>query len=307
MPRSTWTLTPHKPAQAASGRHVSSHIIVATFRHGTLRAAISRRFHAAAASGIPVRSLWEDNLELELRFVYSFVHNARYAAVNIHYLGVIHGGSQKHTSQTADERYSVIKANVDALKPIQVGLAIYNDFGHIVAWEFNLRGFHPATADPHAANSVGYLDEARGLSFDEHQAHGITASRLATGLNGCGLFRRPQISWITYAGVYNIGYLMKILSMGNPLPDSLGGFLDMVRQFLGQDVYDVARIAVDCALPPGQEHVASSLCLVPAALSPRLAGAGSLLALQAFMRLKYEMLYGDVSRFRGLIHGIQVI
>ena len=113
--------------------------------------------------GIPVRSsVWEDNLELELRFLHSFVHNARYAAVNIHYPGVIHNGSQKHTSQTADERYSVIKTNVDALKPIQVGLAIYNDFGHIVAWEFNLRGFHPVT-DPHAANSVGYLQE-RGLS-----------------------------------------------------------------------------------------------------------------------------------------------
>ncbi|KXG20050.1 hypothetical protein SORBI_3010G147400 [Sorghum bicolor] len=250
--------------------------------------------------GIPVRSVWKDNLELELRFLHSFVHNARYAAVNIHYPGVIHNGSQKHTSQTADERYSVVKANVDALKPIQVGLAIYNDFGHIVAWEFNLRGFHPVT-DPHAANSVGYLQE-RSLSFDEHQVHGITALRLATGLSGCGLFRRPQISWTTYAGLYHVGYLMKYLSMGNQLPDSLGGFLDMVRQFLGQDVYDVARIAVDCALPPGLEHVASSLFLVPAALSPRLAGAGSLLAL-----LKYEMLYGDVSRFRGLIHGIQVI
>ncbi|KAG0514450.1 hypothetical protein BDA96_10G192500 [Sorghum bicolor] len=116
-------------ASCASGRHahVSSHIIVATFRHGTLRVAISRRrFHAAAA----VRIIWEDNLELELRFLHTFVHNARYAAVNIHYPGVIHNGGQKHTSQTADERYSVIKANVDALKPIQVGLAIYNDFSN---------------------------------------------------------------------------------------------------------------------------------------------------------------------------------
>ncbi|OQU76453.1 hypothetical protein SORBI_3010G147300 [Sorghum bicolor] len=107
--------------------------------------------HAANSVGV-----WEDNLELELRFLHSFVHNARYAAMNIHYPGVIHNGSQKHTSQMADERYSVIKANVDALKPIHVGLAIYNDFGHIVAWEFNLRGFHTVT-DPHAANSVGYL------------------------------------------------------------------------------------------------------------------------------------------------------
>ncbi|OEL31126.1 putative CCR4-associated factor 1-like protein 9 [Dichanthelium oligosanthes] len=254
---------------------------------------------------IPVHRVWADNLEPELDFLHNFAGNARYAAVNIHYPGVVHGTKQNHSLMTADERYGAMKANVDALKPIQVGITIYNDNGHVAAWEFNLRGFHPA-ADPHAPSSVKYL-ESRGLSFRDHQAHGITAARLAAGLNSCGLFNRLGISWVTYTGASHIAYLMKVLSAGDPLPDDLGGFLNMVRQLLSEDVYDVARMAVDCGLPAGLERVASTLHLVPAALSPQLAGAGSVLALQAFMRLKDNELGGDVNRFRGLIHGIQVV
>ncbi|CAN6169893.1 unnamed protein product [Urochloa humidicola] len=91
------------------------------------------------------------------------------------------------------------------------------------------------------------------------------------------------------------------------LPYSLTGFLDVVRERLGDDVYDVARMAVEVGLPPGLERVAAALYLLPATLSPRLAGAGSVLALQAFMRLKFDRFGGDVNRFRGLIHGIQVV
>ncbi|PUZ60566.1 hypothetical protein GQ55_4G143400 [Panicum hallii var. hallii] len=280
--------------------------------------AYARHYHAVPMPppppmiGIPVRRVWEDNLEPELVFLRNFAANASYAAVTVHYPGVVHGaGQQSHGLMTAEARYAAMKANADALKPIQLGLAVYNDFGHVAAWEFNLRGFHPA-ADPHAANSVEYL-ERRGLSFRDHQARGVAVARLAAGLNGCGLFRRPGVSWATYAGAYHVAYLMKILSLGNDggnlvlLPDSLGGFLDAVRQCLGEDVYDVARMAADLGLPPGLERVAGALSLVPPALSPRLAGAGSVLALQAFMRLKYYEVGGEVNRFRGLIHGIQVV
>ncbi|XP_004967035.1 probable CCR4-associated factor 1 homolog 11 [Setaria italica] len=263
---------------------------------------------------IPVRRVWDINLVAELRFLRHFASSARYAAVTIHYPGVVHGGAgaqqNNHALMTAEERYGAMKANVDALKPIQLGLAVYNEFGHLAAWEFNIRGFHPA-ADPHAPNSVEYL-ERRGLSFRDHQAFGVDPARLAAELDGCGMFRRrPGVSWITYAGAFHVAYLMKVLSAGNGggnlLPDSLGGFLDVVRQRLSDDIYDVARMAVDCGLPPGLERVASALWLVPASLSPCLAGASSVLALQAFMRLKYDVLGGKVDRFRGLIHGIQVV
>jgi CCR4-NOT transcription complex subunit 7/8 len=50
-----------------------------------------------------------------------------------------------------------VKANVDALKPLQVGLAIFtHDVGHLAAWEFNLSDFDP-TADPFATHSVAYI------------------------------------------------------------------------------------------------------------------------------------------------------
>ncbi|CAN6195058.1 unnamed protein product [Urochloa humidicola] len=265
--------------------------------------------------GIPIRRVWDFNFDPEVQFLRNF---ALYAAITVHYPGVPRGHDP---AATAEQRYGAMKGNVDGLKPIQLGLAVYNDFGHVAAWEFNLRGFDP-TADPHNPNSVAYL-EGRGLRFQDHNAHGVALARLAAGLNDCGLFRRPGVSWATYAGAYHIAYLMKLLSAGGGnnnnngsgcgngnnmlLPYSLTGFLDVVRERLGDDVYDVARMAVEVGLPPGLERVADTLYLLPAALSPRLAGAGSVLALQAFMRLKYNRFGGDVSRFRGLIHGIQVV
>ncbi|CAL5053016.1 unnamed protein product [Urochloa decumbens] len=261
---------------------------------------------------IPVRRVWDFNFDPEMQFLGNFAVNARYAAVSIHYPGVL--PSHGPAVATADQRYGAMKANVDGRKPIQVGLAVYNDYGHIAAWEFNLRGFDPAV-DPHTHDSVTYLQH-RGLRFRDHNESGVALARLAAGLNSCGLIRRPGVSWSTYAGSYHVAYLMKILFAGNNggangnnvlLPYNLTGFLDVVRERLGDDVYDVARMAVEVGLPPGLERVAAALCLLPAALSPSLAGAGSMLVLQAFMRLKYDRFGGDVSRFRGLIHGIQVV
>ncbi|CAL5042645.1 unnamed protein product [Urochloa decumbens] len=257
---------------------------------------------------IPVRRVWDFNFDPELQFLRNFAINARYAAVSIHYPGA---PRSQGPAVTADQRYGAMKANVDRLKPIQLGLAVYNDYGHIAAWEFNLRGFDPAD-DPHTDDSVAYL-ENRGLRFNDHNESGVTPARLAAGLNSCGLFRRQGVSWSTYAGSYHVAYLMRILSAGGGngdnllLPYSLTGFLDVVRERLGDDVYDVARMAVEVGLPPGLERVAAALSLLPAALSPCLAGAGSVLVLQAFMRLKYDRFGGDVNRFRGLIHGIQVV
>ncbi|CAN6207658.1 unnamed protein product [Urochloa humidicola] len=263
--------------------------------------------------GIPVRRVWDFNFDPEMQFLRNFAVNARYAAVSVHYPGVPQSGHGP-AAATAEQRYGAMKGNVDARKPIQLGLAVYNDFGHVAAWEFNLRGFDPA-ADAHTRDSLEYL-EGRGLKFRDHNESGVAPARLAAGLNGCGLFRRPGVSWATYAGSYHVAYLMKLLSAGGGgngnggnvvLPYSLAGFLDVVRERLGDDVYDVARMAVEVGLPSGMERVAAALSLLPAALSPSLAGAGSVLVLQAFMRLKYDRFGGDVNRFRGLIHGIQVV
>ncbi|KAL6876321.1 hypothetical protein ACP4OV_012893 [Aristida adscensionis] len=264
--------------------------------------------------GVPVRTVWAYNLDAEMAVLRRVAWRARYAAVNVQYPGVVHGAGahgqqpQDHTALSAAGRYAAVKVNVDALKPLQVGLAVGTDDGGVVAWEFNLRGFDAAT-DPHSAPSVEYL-AGRGMDLDTHRLHGVPAPRLASELHRCGLLRRPDLSWISYAGAYHVAYLMKILTGGAPLPGDVAGFLGVVRWLLGDgDVYDVACMAGECpSLPVGLERVASVLGLAPPPVGPRLAGAAAVLALRAFLALKFGVFGGDVthvSMYRLLLHGLQ--
>jgi hypothetical protein len=83
----------------------------------------------------------------------------------VHYPGVVHGaGSNKQDPNllTAEEQYAVVKANVDALKPLQVGIAVFtHDVGHLAVWEFNLSDFDPA-AHPCATHIAGTVSPWRG-------------------------------------------------------------------------------------------------------------------------------------------------
>ncbi|KAL6906371.1 hypothetical protein ACP4OV_003972 [Aristida adscensionis] len=254
--------------------------------------------------GVNVHEVWADNLTDKLRDLTLFARRVHYVAVKVHYPGVVHGAGRSHHQTTPEERYAAVKADVDALKPIQLGLAVCTYDGELAAWEFNLRDFHPA-ADPHDARSVAYL-AGRGLDFDRHREHGIAMADLATALDWSGLIGRPGMSWITQGGAYHAAYLLKVLRRGAPLPGDMAWFLEEVRGSIG-DVYDVARIAGDCSMPVGLECIARTLDVAPPLLSPQLAGGGSVLLVQAFITLKFVRCPGNLDRYRGLLKGLQVL
>ncbi|TVT98846.1 hypothetical protein EJB05_55826, partial [Eragrostis curvula] len=258
--------------------------------------------------GVPVRSVWADNLDAELGALRYFASRARFVAVNVHYPGVVHGGGGQvdHNLLTAEARYAVVKANVDALKPLQVGLAVCTHDGRLAAWEFNLSDFDPG-ADPCAAHSVAYL-ASRGLDVDAHRQHGVPVARLTTALRGCGLIHRHDVTWVTYTGAYHVAYLMKVIAGGGQLPDDLPGFVAAVRRCLGEDVYDVARLASDWpGMPVGLERLATGLGLPKPLLSPQLAGAGSVHTLQAYMTLGLREFRGNMKKYRGVLKGLQAV
>lgn len=257
---------------------------------------------------IPVRTVWADNLDAELGALRYFAARAHCVAVSVHYPGVVHGaGGQDPNLLTAEERYTIVKANVDALKPLQVGLTVATRDGRVAAWEFNLSGFDPA-ADACAAHSVAYL-AGRGLDVDAHAQNGVPVARLTAALRGSGLIHRAGVTWVTYTGAYHVAYLMKVITGGSQLPDDLAGFFEAVRRCLGEDVYDVARLAVDWhEIPVGLERIASKLGLPKPLFSPQLAGAGSVLAFQAYMALRPRYFGGnDMNMHRGVLQGLQAL
>ncbi|XP_062232803.1 uncharacterized protein LOC133930123 [Phragmites australis] len=132
--------------------------------------------------------------------------------------------------------------------------------GRLLTWEFNLCGFDRET-DPHVVRSVEYLEE-HGMSFNTHHLYDI-----------------PMV-----------------ITGGRPLPDDIPGFLGIVQWFIiGGDVYDIVRMAGDCpSLTMGLERIANMLNVAPPFVSPRIASACGMLALQAFVAEKPS---GEVSWF----------
>lgn len=256
---------------------------------------------------VPVRPVWAENFLNESAILRHFATGARYVAIDVHYPGIVYNLAGKdHNSLTMEERYAVMKANVDHLKPLQVGIVICDHEGRHVAWEFNLRDFR-RFADPHVKKSLDYL-AGRGLDINTLSKHGVHAYMLRALLMESGLIgaRRGPLSWITYTGAYHVAYLLKIIAGGAALPDDVAGFIGAMRYYLGEQVYDVERIAADCpGMPVGLERVATNLGIRPPWRSPCLAGAAGVRALLAFRSLKYGEFRGNVERYRGVIQGLQ--
>ncbi|KAK1610258.1 hypothetical protein QYE76_033931 [Lolium multiflorum] len=268
-------------------------------------------YHADSVSpppplaAVPVQAVWAWNFDQESSILRSFAMGARYVAVDVHYPGIVHQPGKDHNALTPEQRYALVKANVDSLKPLQVGIAVCDRHGGIQAWEFNLCDFR-RHSDPHDANSLAYLD-GRGLDVDTLAKHGVDARRLgAMLLSFSGLIGHWHgLSWVTYAGAYHVAYLIKVVTGGRPLPNDVAGFVSAVRHFLGDQVYDVAGMAADCpALPVGLERIAAHLGFHPPWGSSTLAAAAGVRALQVFKRLEYGEFAGDVGSYRGLLKGL---
>ncbi|EAZ01230.1 hypothetical protein OsI_23258 [Oryza sativa Indica Group] len=269
---------------------------------------------------VAVRSVWADNFAAESAILRAVAPRAVYAAINVQYPGCVvsaAGGAGDHRCYydlTAEERYQVVRANADELKPLQLGLVVRTADGGRFAWEFNLNEFDlAADGDMCEPGSVDYLRH-RGMDFNALPWSGVGAASLGRLLWSSGLLAaRP--SWATFAGAYHVAYFARILMLAvavagtggggaaRRLLADVGGFEEMVRSLLGHHVYDVRLLAGELRGPLAD--VARQLgAAVPAdAAAAGLAGAGALMALQAFEALREQC--RGVMPHRGLLCGIQ--
>ncbi|XP_052159473.1 probable CCR4-associated factor 1 homolog 9 [Oryza glaberrima] len=201
-----------------------------------------------------VRSVWADNFAAESAILRAVAPRAVYAAINVQYPGCVvsasaaAGDRRCYYDLTAEERYKVVRANADELKPLQLGLAVRTADGGRFAWEFNLNEFDlAADGDMCEPGSVDYL-RRRGMDFNALPWSGVGAASLGRLLWSSGLLAaRP--SWATFAGAYHVAYFARILMLAvavaggggaaRRLPADVGGFEEMVRSLLGHHVYDV--------------------------------------------------------------------
>ena len=269
-------------------------------------------FGPVAKRRLEIRQVWAHNVEQEFALIRHAAERFPYVSMDTEFPGVIHRPNPRnahHAALTPSENYAAVRANVDALHLIQVGLAFAaspDAPAPCLAFQINLREFDPRV-HRHAPDSVALLRD-HGLDFAAHRAHGVDARVFAALLMSSGLVCCcPGVTWVTFSGGYDFGYLVKLL-MGRKLPKTLPEFLGLVRVFFGDAVYDVKHVIRSCpGVPGGLDKAAAALGVARESGMAHQAGSDAALTWAVFRRVR-EVYFakGGVRGFAGVVHSLEL-
>jgi len=144
-----------------------------------------------------------------------------------------------------------------------------------------------ASVDAHSEPSLAFLHSA-GIDFPRHRAEGITPAALGVRLASSSVvgLHRQTPWWLTFSGAYDLGYLLKLLTMGRPLPCEAEGFQRALQ------VYCPRRHELREQLPMGSLENLGRLHGVRRHGRAHTAGSDALLTLELFLLLAHA---GDVT------------
>nr|WGT80120.1 CAF1 family ribonuclease [Chimonanthus praecox] len=253
---------------------------------------------------IQIREVWNDNLESEIALIREIVDDYPYVAMDTEFPGTVLRpvGNFKTTS---DYNYQTLKANVDLLKLIQIGLTFSDADGNLPTcgtdqyciWQFNFREFD-VSSDVYAHDSIELLRQS-GIDFEKNNLCGIDSLRFGELLMSSGIVLNEAVQWVTFHSGYDFGYLLKLLTCQN-LPDTQVGFFHLINLYF-PTIYDIKHLMKFCNSLHGGLNKLAELLDVERIGVCHQAGSDSLLTLCTFRKLKESFFNGSTERYAGVL------
>ncbi|WVZ62052.1 hypothetical protein U9M48_011840 [Paspalum notatum var. saurae] len=269
---------------------------------------------------VEVRQVWAHNLEQESRLIESLLPKFPYMAVDTEFPGTVHRPAGPVHGLTAEERYDLLRRNVDDLHLIQIGLTLFDSGGRLpglggaaapatrYVWEFSLREFD-VRRHLHAPESIAMLRD-KGVDFGRTRERGVDAAALGPRLRKWLRAGLGRAGVVTFSGGYDMAYLVKMaFGDGYKMPKKAEEFEGVAKALLRRRrLFDVKEMAGHCPgdLRGGLSTVAAKLGVERAVGEAHKAGSDSLLTCHVFMKMK-ECFFGDdneLTRLAGAVNGM---
>ncbi|RLM99116.1 putative CCR4-associated factor 1-10-like protein [Panicum miliaceum] len=127
---------------------------------------------------------------------------------------------------SANVHYEELCKMVNGGNLVQVGFAVADaNFNVLGVWQFNLQ-FQSSWRAPWHAGVAFLRDEAK-LKLEEHASHGIPAAQFFYCLASSAMIRNPKITWISFMGYPDFGFLIRLLTRQEALPGDRFQFLNL--------------------------------------------------------------------------------
>ncbi|TID19675.1 putative ccr4-not transcription complex subunit 7 protein [Venturia nashicola] len=209
----------------------------------------------ARATNTRVREVWQNNLQQEFAVLRQLVDKYPYISMDTEFPGIVARPIGDFVTK-ASYHYQTLRANVDLLKIIQLGITLFNVEGKEVpttalrdakagkfqnnvsicpcSWSFNFK-FSPEE-DMYNEESLTLLKKA-GSDFDAHATRGIDIRQFGSLLVTSGLIYSDNVHWISFHSGYDFGYLAKVI-WNKPLPKDEEGYREIIR-IIFPNIWDV--------------------------------------------------------------------